>query len=253
MSFTHRQRSVSPSRIYAPTPASPTPRSISHSSNHIDIARPPSRSERLLRDTLKRDEAERHAVPALPASQYSRPQKQQPRPSKSASVCGRKEEDEDPWMRGSFHFDDGPGGAHLVRNKSTGNVRRSEPPPQSRHPHNTNPHNTNTRRQTSPSPIRHQLTRSPNSMPSTTPHTTSNSGVASQARSRSHSHSQSMGSLPAAACALTPHEAVLRSRLEKVLSMGRDEAERETMRRERHDHEWLGQEVSVHLCISQVI
>lgn len=56
-----------------------------------------------------------------------------------------------------------------------------------------------------------------------------------------------MGSLPAAACALTPHEAVLRSRLEKVLSMGREEAERETTRREKHEQEWLGQDVSVYL------
>lgn len=248
-SFAHRQRSVSPSasRIYAPTPSSPTPRSTSYSSNHNDIVRPPSRSERLLRDTLKRDEAERHAVPTLP-SQHSRPPKQ-PRPSKSASTCGGKDEDEDPWTRGTFHFDtpkDGPGGAHLVRNKSAGNVRRSEPPPQFalRHPHNSP--TTNTRRRTSPSPIRQQYTRSPNSMPGTVPHTTPCSGVTSQARSRSHS--QSMGSLPAAACALTPHEAVLRSRLEKVLSMGRDEAERETVRRQKQEHEWLGQEVSIHRC-----
>ena len=37
-----------------------------------------------------------------------------------------------------------------------------------------------------------------------------------------------MSSLPAAAtaCVMTPHEAVLRSRLEKVLSMGREEVER---------------------------
>ena len=47
---------------------------------------------------------------------------------------------------------------------------------------------------------------------------------------------------PTASCMLTPHEAVLRSRLEKVLSMGKEEAEREGERRRRAaatEPEWL--------------
>lgn len=214
-----------PLHIHSPRPSSPSPRRNSHQQHQDHIARPSSRSERLLRDTLMRDEQERHAVPPLPptlAASSTRPTQHRPRQSSYSHEQnhGYDSGDEEPWMRGTFLFRTPMAGPGLVRNKSAGHSYHS--PPREHKSRATSP---------SPSSNRQHLKRSPNSMPTSIPRTTTDSA----SRSRSHSQSNSMSSLPpaAAACTLTPHEAVLRSRLEKVLSMGRDEVEREGERRRR--------------------
>jgi hypothetical protein len=203
---------------------SPSPRRNSQQQQD-HIPRPPSRSERLLRDTLMRDELERQAVPPLPLLS---------RKLSYSSGCS-DDIDEEP---GTFLFrTPTAAGSGLVMNQSAGHVRQSSQRQPPSHPQG---------RCTSPTPSRRNLQRSPNSMPTAIPRSPTTS---SKSRSRSHSHSHSMSSLPAAACVLTPHETVLRSRLEKVLSMGREEAERrdvdssERKRRSRdskgENNEWL--------------
>jgi hypothetical protein len=223
------RRSRSPV-VYSPRPTSPTmPRrnSIQQQQQEL-IPRPPSRSERLLRDTLMRDELERcnAVLPPLPPPPPPPPHHAYSHSRRGSYSCENGYEDDtddEPWAQGSFLFrttplmgSTGPG-VGLVRTKSTGHV-----PPRSPRPHLQRPPPTH-KRQTSPTPSRHNnLPRNArsnsNSLPTTVPRSTSSSRSNSHSNSHSRCHSHSVSSLPA------PHEAVLRSRLEKVLSvMGREE------------------------------
>lgn len=250
------------SRLYAPnpTPASPTPRRHSQQmpSQQLSVGehipRPPSRSERLLRDTLMRDELERH-VPSLPAPpiQYHPParqvQAQAPRPthrsSRSYSISSshthrsqsrgspQSDEDEPSFLfRPQAHATRAP----LVRNKSTGHVRQSNPTASYRQARESDRSQRPSQRHASPSPSRRPLQRAHNSMPTSIPLSPA-SPTSSSSRSRSQSAS-------GGGCALTPHEAVLRSRLEKVLSMGREEQEREHSRSKAEEAGWYTHDVS---------
>ncbi|KIM83460.1 hypothetical protein PILCRDRAFT_444651 [Piloderma croceum F 1598] len=227
----HHQR-----RAYSPRPASPTLRRNSSQQEHVP--RPPSRSERLLRDTLMRDELERNNsyVPPLPSSPRRPSQSRLPSyESSGAGGCLTDDTDDaaaDPWStRGSFLFRTTANGssaaaaAGLVRNRSMSHVRQqsiSHPPPQGRC--------------TSPTPSRHNLQRSANSMPTAIPLSSSTTTTtSSRSRSHSHSHSPSISSFPPAGA--SPHEAVLRSRLEKVLSMGREE---QRLQQQQHQHQQEG-------------
>lgn len=267
-------------QIHAPAPAAPTPRRHSaqytqlppHTQHAQAIARPPSRSERLLRDTLLRDDKERHPVPPSPrrnthpqSHPHAHLQPQQPRnhsrrPSyssySSASASGDhspqeyeygydddddREDDreaDEQWMRGTVLFRTpmaAPAPAGLVRNKSLGHRRETSPSPSS-HRYSAQHYQQQQlpQHQGHGQPQRAPLQRSANSMPTSLPRSPPASPPSRPAsfasppaaRSRSHSHSTSLS------MQLTPHEAVLRARLEKVLSMGRDESARE---REAHD------------------
>ena len=175
------------------------------------IERPPSRSERLLRDTLRRDEMQATRPPLVHASTHTHipptsPRNHSRRPSYTPS-CNDDCDDGELGM-GLFRA---PAGHGLQRNRSLGHVPRrastsymqSHPQHQSQHQSPAQQyaqlHQAHPPRRREPSPSR----SGPQSPPS--------------ARSRSHSHSYSPPT-----SALTPHEAVLRARLEKVLSMGRD-------------------------------
>ncbi|KAF7980365.1 hypothetical protein HWV62_38819 [Athelia sp. TMB] len=199
-------------------PASPTPMSSRRHSSQLAaggaIERPPSRSERLLRDTLRRDELQAARPPLVHASTHhisspTSPRNHSRRPSYTPS-CNDDSCDDGELGMGLFR----PAAAGLQRNRSLGHVphvpRRASTSYMQSHPHQQHQsqhqspaqqyaqlHQAPRRREHSPGP-------SPQSPPSS-------------ARSRAHSHSYSPP-----ASALTPHEAVLRARLEKVLSMGRD-------------------------------
>jgi hypothetical protein len=219
----HHQR-----RAYSPRPASPSLKRNSFQQQQQQqqqqqehVPRPPSRSERLLRDTLMRDELERNnaSVPPLPSSPRRPSQSRLPSYSCESGAADDTDDATDPWSsaRGSsflFRTTNGPSpAAGLVRNKSMSHVPRQQSLPY--HPQG---------RCTSPTPSRRNIQRSANSMPTAIPlssSTTTTTTTSSRSRSHSHSHSPSLSSLPPAGA--SPHEAVLRSRLEKVLSMGREE------------------------------
>lgn len=223
------RRSPSPQqqrRAYSSRPTSPTPRRNSQQQLQEHVPRPPSRSEKLLRDTLIRDELERNAVPPLPVNSRH--------PSYSCESGCSDDFDEEPWVGGTFLFrtpktvsGPEPNRDRLVRTRSTGHVPQS-PPHQAQQRHSL-PHY---RAQTSPTPSRQNLQRNAKSLPTAIPISPGTSySPSGRSRSHSRSHSHSISCLPAAASPLTPHEAVLRSRLEKVLSMGREEVERDPERR----------------------
>ena len=255
----HHQRSPRPI-----SPALPRRNSLQQQQQQQQ-ERPPSRSERLLRDTLIRDELERNAVPPLPLS-LSRSLSRRPTNSRRPSHCEENgccsDNDDD-----DGEDDDDDGGPFLFRAPMTAGVERSSRNRSTGHGHarrqslpHPHPHPQQTQgRCTSPTPSRRNLQRSANSLPTPIPrshsHTNTTTNSNSKSRSRSHSHSHSLSSIPVSACALTPHEAVLRSRLEKVLSMGREEVEAEERReaeegkgrekrrsrdgKEHHQPEWL--------------
>ncbi|KAF7972554.1 hypothetical protein HWV62_17766 [Athelia sp. TMB] len=207
-------------QLHAPTPnqypASPTPMSARRHSSQLAaggaIERPPSRSERLLRDTLRRDELQAARPPLVHASTHhisspTSPRNHSRRPSYTPS-CNEDSCDDGELGMGLFR----PAAAGLQRNRSLGHVpRRASTSYMQSHPHQHQSQHQSPAQQYAQLHTAHPPRRrehSPGPSPQSPP---------SSARSRAHSHSYSPPT-----SALTPHEAVLRARLEKVLSMGRD-------------------------------
>jgi len=269
--------------LHHPTPHSYQPPSPTNST----APRPPtpSRSERLLRDALKRDEHERPPLPSSPLATHRRRHSHVPT---SATVAGRvqapssPEQDREEYTRGTFLFrtamnnprSPSPGIGPTEKDPRSyygGDAERSaSPTPTTPRHHHHHPHSQHT-------PQSQQSQNQP--QPHSNPRSTTRSTQSPSARSTSHSPSpmrhrrQAGGSLtlnrppplpldnesparrgkspmnprqphqqagptsPGEPLVMTPHEQVLRARLERVLSVGRvvEKGEKEKeVERQRH-------------------
>ncbi|KIM45644.1 hypothetical protein M413DRAFT_345000 [Hebeloma cylindrosporum] len=263
--------------LHHPTPQSYQPPSPTNTT----APRPPtpSRSERLLRDALMRDELERHPVPSSPLVPPSPSSKTHRRRHShvptSTAVAGRAhapsspERDREESMRGAFLFrtamnnprSSSPGLPPATERESKryygGDAERSASPtpttPQQGHHHISQSHQSqqqlhhqpppsqphfnarSTTRSTqspsarstshSPSPLRHRRQAGGSlSLNRPLPLPLDNDSPSRRARSPMnprHQNQQGLPTSPGEPLVMTPHEQVLRARLERVLSAGR--------------------------------
>ncbi|KDQ55655.1 hypothetical protein JAAARDRAFT_59641 [Jaapia argillacea MUCL 33604] len=224
-------------------PSPPTSRSRAGSASSVDsrgrstspVARPSSRSERLLRDTLRRAEEHDRLValsllPVIPRPKGARRGSFRSVGSGSEEGCefdcceeAEGNGQQAAYMRGSnlFRTISTPNGPPLVASSSntrkhgrSGSYSSSSTAQQGTHQENPAlVYGTPT------SPSRHPLTRSANSEPAVPrPSATSRpSNRDQESSSSSGTSSPSLSTIMGGSMSMTPHEAVLRSRLEGVL------------------------------------
>ena len=272
--------------LHHPTPQSYQPPSPTNTT----APRPPtpSRSERLLRDALKRDEHERPPLPSSPLVATHR--RRHSHVPTSTTVAGRvqapssPEQDREEYTRGTFLFrtamsnprSPSPGTAPTEKDPRRyygGDAERSASPTPTtpRHHHHHHPHSQHTpqsqsqnqqqpqphsnprsttrstqppsARSTShsPSPMRHRRQAGGSlSINRPPPLPLDNESPARRAKSPMNSrqpHQQAGLTSPGEPLVMTPHEQVLRARLERVLSAGRvvEKGEKEKeVERQRH-------------------